>query len=536
MRPAPWRTLPDADEETTPGEQSPVLVSLHFLLAALRRHPAIFVLSPVLGLLLACAVLFAFPPAHAAKAVLVLPSDPQVDPTRAMATNVSLLQTETLAARTTSTLNLPMSPDAFNATVTIVAESNDLLTVTLTAPGDAEAVRRLQGLTATFLTFRGEQLSFQSQVLIKGTNDRIDGLNEQVTAVSRQISTTNGNTPASTAKFQDLLTQRAALQSQVETLQQSVEDEALKNGSIVASSRVLDPPAVVPGRALRTTALGLVSGLVGGTALGWGTVMFLAVTSDRLRRRTDVATVLGASVGVSVRRVDPLPAAVRWLPVFSSVQRRRLRERSRLAGALEAELLAPGRPSRLVVARADGRDDVSHAVAQLARGLVAAGRDVTVVDVTEQGSKVLRDALPLTDPGAPPVLRPEGTPALASQPDDLAAVGAWEGTEGTPAPDLTDVVITLGDLEPSVGAAHLRSWADRAVISMTAGGASAERLRTVADQVRAAGIDVRFAALLRTDRMDDSSAEPATTSTVAQVQLLDVLSAATPVAGRYEAR
>lgn len=535
MRPAPWRTLPDADEEATPGEQSPVLVSMHFLWAALRRHPAIFLLSPLLGLLLACGVLFAFPPAHAAKAVLVLPSDPSVDPTRAMATNVSLLQTETLASRTTDALQLPMSPDAFNATVTIEAESNDLLTVTLTAPTDAEAVRRLQGLTTTFLTFRGEQLSFQSQVLIKGSNDRIASLNEQVATVSSLISTTTAATPAGAAKFQDLLTQRAALQSQIQTLQQSVEDEALKTGSIVASSRVLDPPAAVPGRALRSLALGLVSGLVGGTALGWGTVLFVAVTSDRLRRRTDVATVLGTRVGVSVRRVDPLPAAVRWLPVFSAVQRRRLRERTRLASALEAELLAPGKPSRLVVARADGRDEVSLAVAALARGLVASGREVTVVDVTERGSKVLRTALPLTDSGAPQVLRPAGTPALASRPEELAKVGAWVGSEEASAPDLTDVVITLADLEPAVGAAHLRSWADRAVISMSAGGASAERLRTVADQVRAAGLDISFAALLRTDRMDDSPAEPFSAASVAPVSLLEVLAAAPP-AERYEAR
>lgn len=536
MRPAPWRSLPDVDEETSPGERnSPVLVSLHFLRAALRRHPAIFVLSPLVGLLLACGALLAFPPAHAAKASLVLPSDPQVDPTRAMATNVSLLQTETLASRTVAGLGLAMGPDDFNSTITIQAEGNDLLTLTLTAPTDAEAVRRLDGLTRTFLAFRGEQLSFQSKVLIGGINERIDGLKDQVDGLTAQIDSLANATGTSAARIQEVATQRAALQSRIETLQQQVEDETLKNSSIVASSRLLDPAAAVPGRALRSTALTLVSGLVGGTALGWGSVMFLAVTSDRLRRRADVATVLGSPVGVSVRRTDPLPLAVRPLPFLAPIRRRRLSERARLAEALKAELFASGKPSRLVVARADGRDEVGHAVAQLARDLVASGRDVTVVDVTEQGSRVLRTALPLADPGAPPVLRPAGTPALASRPEELSAVGAWVGSEDTPAPDLADVVITLADLEPAVGAAHLRSWAGRAVISLCAGGASAERLRTVADQVRAAGMDIPFAALLRTDEMDDSPAEPATAPRVAPVQLLEVLAAeASPE--RYEAR
>ncbi|HEY0238329.1 MAG TPA: hypothetical protein VGC37_06770 [Friedmanniella sp.] len=537
MRPAPWRSLPDADEDTSSNERtSPVLVSLDFLWTALRRHPVVFLLSPVLGLLLAAGVLVAFPPAHAAKATLVLPSDSQVDPTKAMATNVSLLATQTLAKRTTDQLGLTMSPDTFVGTITIQAESSDLMTLTLTAPTDAEAVRRLSGLTSTFLAFRAEQLSFQSEVLVKGLDDRIAGLQGQIADLTKKIADLGPATTANSTQYNQYLTQQAVFRSQVETLQQQVEDQTLKTGALVASGRVLDPAAVVPGRALKTTALALVSGLVGGTALGWGTVLFFAVTSDRLRRRADVATVLGAPVGASVRRVDPLPSLLRHLPPFVPLQRRRLRECARLASALEAQLLVPGQQSRLVVARADDRDDVSHAVAQLARALVAAGRDVTVVDVTERGSKVLRGKLPLSDPGAPPVLRPDGTPALASGPDELSAVGSWEGAEDASAPQLGDVVITLADLEPAVGAAHLRSWAERAVIAVSTGGASAERLRTVADQVRAAGLDVRCAVLLRTDRTDNSRAEPVTAPVVAPVQLLDVLTAGLPASERYEAR
>ena len=58
----------------------------------------------MLGLLAAGTFLVAFPLPHQAKASLVLAYDPEVDPSRAMATNVSLLQTRTVAVRTTQRL------------------------------------------------------------------------------------------------------------------------------------------------------------------------------------------------------------------------------------------------------------------------------------------------------------------------------------------------------------------------------------------------------------------------------------------------
>ena len=112
--------------------------------------------------------MFAFPPAHAAKASLVLTYDPQVEPTRAMATNVSLLKTQTLANRTIARLGLTVTPDDFLKSFTIEPSGTELLLLTLTAPNDAEAVRRLDGLTSVYLEFRSEQLSLQSNVFVDG--------------------------------------------------------------------------------------------------------------------------------------------------------------------------------------------------------------------------------------------------------------------------------------------------------------------------------------------------------------------------------
>ena len=62
----------------------------------------------------------------------------------------------------------------------------------------------------------------------------------------------------------------------------------------------------------------------------------------------------------------------------------------------------------------------------------------------------------------------------------------------------------LAELDPAVGADHLTAWTDRVMVVITAGRSSVEKVRSVGDQVRAAGLDLRFAALVRTERTDES--------------------------------
>ncbi len=450
--------------------------------------------------------MLAFPPAHAAKASLVLTYDTRVEPTRAMATNVSLLKTRTLATRTTTLLGLSEAPDDFLKSVTIEPTGSEILLLTLTAPNDAEAVRRLDALTSTYLKFRGEQLSRQSQVLVDGLQARIAKLRTDVDDLSTQIEQLSAAGTSTASKLSDMISQRASILARIETLQQSVEDATLRNSSVVSSSRVLDAPAAEPGRAKRTVVLGLASGLIGGAALGCGTVLFLAITSDRLRRRSDVVSALGVVVPVSVGRIRPIPRAWRWLPPFHAHDRRRANERQRLAHAIEDELLMPKLPNRLAVAGIDNAGEVSFAVAAVARDLAARGCSITIIDLTERGSRVLRVTRLSSSPSdRPTVLRPRGLYPLANGVADLLPVGYWDEGEHTPAAQLSDVTLVLTELDPAVGADHLRAWTDRVMVVLTAGHSSVEKVRTVGDQIRAAGLELRFGALIHTDRTDDSS-------------------------------
>jgi hypothetical protein len=81
------------------------------------------------------------------------------------------------------------------------------------------------------------------------------------------------------------------------------------------------------------------------------------------------------------------------------------------------------------------------------------------------------------------------------------------GDEHGTAPSLegSDVTLVLADLDPSVGADYLLKWTDRVIIAVTAGRSSAEMVRSASDLVRSAGLEMRVAVLLHTERTDDSS-------------------------------
>jgi hypothetical protein len=509
MIPARWET-PDFedDDPSAPGRPLPILVSLHFLRSALRRRRVACALSAVLGLLAAAAFLVAFPASHDAKAMLVLAHDPQADPLRAMSTDVSLLTSRTVAAKTIAELRLTMTPDDFLSNVTAEPVSSDLVSLTLAGPTDAEAVRRLRVLTSTYLDFRAVQLSAQSTALVEGINQRVAELQGQIEDLTQQIDQLS---EAGDSGANDAISQRSQVTEQIVTLQQSAQEAALRSTTIVSSSGVIDPAAAETGGEKRRIVFTLMSGLIGGAALGCGAVLVVAITSDRLRRRFDVAAALEVPVPISVGRIAPIPRRWLWLPKVRALDARRADYRRRLAHAIEMELPGPGRWGRLAVACVDNADEVRFAVATAATDLAADGRGVVLIDLSEHGGvdAAVTALMAGQTVAKPTVLRPRGIPALAVDPADLRVVGhedeEEEEAEEVPLPDLTDVSLVLADLNPSVGADHLTVWTERVIVAVTSGLSSAERVRTAGDLVRAAGLDLRFAALLRADGTDVSS-------------------------------
>jgi hypothetical protein len=507
MTPATWETpRAEDDDPSTAGGPLPTLVSLHFLRSALRRRRVVCLLSALLGLLAGAAFLLAFPTPHSANAMLVLSHESPVDPSAPLATDVSLLTSRTVAAQTIEGLGLTMRPEDFLASLTAEPVSSTLLSITLAAPTDAEAVRRLETLTSVYLDFRAEQLSVQSKVLVDGMTQRIAELDVELAELTQRREELLAAEDASESELSEVISRHARVNGQVETLQEAVQEATLKSTSVTSASRVVDPAAAETGGDRRRIVLILATGLIGGTALGCGVVLFLAITSDRLRRRFDVAAALDVPVAVSVNRIAPLPRWLLWLPRMRRLDVRRANDRRRLARAIEMELPGPGRWGRLAVACIDNADEVRFAMATAASALAADGRGVVLIDLSEHGGldAAVEELMPGQTVKRPTVLRPRGIPALADQPADLRVV-SHEGEEEGPSPDLTDVCLVLADLDPSVGIDHVAAWAERVVVVVTGGRSSAERVRTAGDLVRSAGLDLRFAALLHADVTDESS-------------------------------
>jgi hypothetical protein len=490
-----------------------------------------------LGLLAGVGYVFGVPAAHTASATLVLTHDSQVDPARAMATDLSLLTTRTVAERVIKTLGLSVAPESLQKSVSALPSTSDVLVLTLSAGTGAEAVRRLEAFTTAYLDFRATQISAQSDALVKGFSDRIATQQTQVDELTKRIQGLTGGGETGTNQLSDAITQRAQANAQIDTLQQSVQDATLRRSAIVSASRVIDPAAVEPGGGTRRLALALASGLIGGAAVGIGLVLLSAIVSDRLRLRVEVASALGVATPVSVGRLAPRSGLLRPFRGLRPIRLREIRRAAdlqRMAGAIEAALPATGRGQRLVVACVDNADEVRLGVAAAAVALQNHGRTVRLVDLTEQGRLEAAVAwlLPGSDVDRPTVSRPRSVPSLARGPADLhdadaeADARTAAGSDGDAGQDagsdadadeqgrtvsLTEVSLVLADLNPSIGADHLAAWTERVIVVVTGGLSSAERVRTAGELVRWAGLDLRSAVLIRADPRDGSSGVPPAT-------------------------
>ena len=249
--------------------------------------------------------------------------------------------------------------------------------------------------------------------------------------------------------------------------------------------------------------LALASGLIGGAALGCGMVLFFAIISDRLRRRSDIAAALEVPVPVSVGRIYQQPkryAVAAEMRAWTTA----CRTRQRLAQSDRDGASSTRHEGRIGVICIDNAQEVRFAVARAATELADDGLSVSIVDLTRHGSLDL-DLVPTTmgSTHRPTVLRPRGIPVLAGTMADLQVVG--DDDRNPPSLDLTDVSLVFTDLDPSVGADYLVPWTDRVMIAVTAGRSSAEMVRTAADLIRTAGLELRIAGLLHTERTDKSS-------------------------------
>lgn len=521
-----WNIDPEDRESEITGSPRPLLGTWHYLQTSLRRERRTWISLGLLGALLGLAVLFLLPPSSKATVTLLMAHPASLDGPSAMGTDVSLLNTREVADRTVRQLRIPITPEQFQGTVSSEPVTTEILMITVDAPNDAAALSRADALTRQYLDFRATQLRSLSGGLVQGYKKRISALQGQADALTKQYDAVVKKSGDPT-QGGELITRRSALDAQINDVQQSIESATLSTEAAVASTHVVDQPRLVRHSTKRMAVLAVSAGLIAGLALGIGLVLFRALTSDRVRRRHDVALALGTPVRYSVPSLGPAPGGVAGLLPW---RRRRRGWQGHdlealvhgLASALPSSGSAPGPgwsgPTPLaggqglaLVAVGNARVAASVLLA-LAAHLADTGLKVFLVDLSASGSLTAEEA---RSGASFEVFRPGGVPGLtrgprrgeAVTPVPLRSTDAWHEQWAA-----ADVVLVLAEVDPGIDAENLATWVTEVVPLVTAGASTPELLETTGELVRAAGLSLPFALMVGSHRTDQSiglTGEPA---------------------------
>ena len=252
-------------------------------------------------------------------------------------------------------------------------------------------------------------------------------------------------------------------------------------------------------------------GLVGGLALGLTIVVVRALVSDRLRRRDDIAYTLDAPVKLSV---STLGARRTLTPRPGRAAKRDLDMQRVIAHLHSAVPRSTQVPASLAIVAVDNGPVVAQAVAALATSYASQGTQVIAADLSS--GAYLAHLSGVKGPGVQTVSR-NGVNFMMAVPDrdDPVPVGPLPSVTSPAGPaqagdalvasDVSaDLLLTLVTLDPALGGEHLATWAANAVVVVSAGQSSAERIHGVGEMVRLAGMRLDSVVLIGADKRDES--------------------------------
>jgi len=489
------------------------LVNLGFFTAALRRSAWIWLLTATVGLLLGSAFYVKFPPAyHATASVLLVDSSTQ-NPAVEVSTDISLAESEPVAARVVRELKLPQSIASFETDYTVLAVTDTVLTINVGAKSSADALQRAGAVATAFLQYRAQYERTQQQELSAQLDQEYNAAEQRLKVLEAQASRlpTTLVTAAQKAEYDHLQTQMTQQQQIMQYVTTTKSATASNTDDMVTGSYVLDPAAPVKRSKIKEPMLYIGGGLFGGLVLGMAIVIFPALLSRRLRRRDDVAIALGAPVTLSV---GPLRRR-RWPPTLPRQAARRKLAIRQVVAYLRAAMRQGSRGlASLAVVAVDDPPVVAQVVVSLAASFAAEGKRVVVCDLS--GGAHLARMLGVTEPGMHRVNQ-DGVAIMVvlPAPDDIAPVGPLPARISSAVPAqgeaaltaacaAADLLLTLAVLDPAAGADHLGTWATNAVAVVSAGASSAEKIHSIGEMIRLGGARLDSVVLLGTDKSDES--------------------------------
>lgn len=476
-------------------------VSLRHLRAALRRRRRLWVTTALVGLLAGAAYHAAVPVKYKATATVYLAHPASSDSTVAAQNDLAMLDTGTVGRKALALLGAGgrgLTPNGLLGKTPGTVASGNVLQITISGPSPQAAVRRVDAVTTAFLSFRAQLYQQQAQALVAASNKEISQLQGEIATLTDR---TNNSSTLPASQVAVLQGEKAAATTEVAQLEQSIQQSSLSTLSVVSGTHVITPGTAVATSPKKTFILDALSGLAIGLFAGLGLVVVQSSLSNRLRRREDVAAVLGAPVGVSVGRLRR-----RWPPALCRRGLPAVREEPMriVVQYLEDQLDARGPHASILVVALDDAAGPAAVLTALAGRLRAAGERVVLVDDTTDRS--VGRALGWHGSLLQPVRVPGGPPATLLVPPKPWEAGHDERWRDA-AEELgaADTVLVIATVDPGLGAWHLHRWATDAVVTVTAGHSTPQRIAAVTELLDAAGVTVSSAALLGTDPDDESA-------------------------------
>jgi capsular polysaccharide biosynthesis protein len=498
------------DRDSSPGG-GPGLVSVGFLRSALRRHLRFLGVLALVGLIIGVGVWK--PPKYSASTTVVLVDKAQADPTSAITTDISLAESTPVAAAVVSQLGLHETPASFLRTYSVAQVTTQILSITATGPSSRAAVQRASAIAAQYLAYRAKyEQAVQQQA------DTV--LQQQVTQAQQQLDSataklTQAQASGDAAQIKQAQAQVTTASNNLGSVKQYVSATVVSTKATtqqqIAGSQVVSP-ATAGGRSVKKTLVTYaLAGLLAGLAIGAAIVVMVAITSDRLRRRDDIAYAIDAPVRLSVGALRRR----RLRYVRGRAARKRKRDMERVVRHLRSAI--PGRAkgaSGLVVVAVDDAATVARAVVALAVAESAQQLRIVLADLSA-GRPAARQ-LGVKDPGVTTVTV-EGVPIVVAVPErgEIAPIGPLRAvtaaSDQAPVSEqfehafaAADLVLSLVTLDPTVGGDFLATWAAKAVAVVTAGKSTATRIRAAGEMVRLAGVHLDSVIVVDADRADES--------------------------------
>jgi capsular polysaccharide biosynthesis protein len=502
--------------ENRSADFPPGLVSLGFIKAAVRRSAGFLFVMTIVGLLVGLGDYVATPHEYQASASVLLTLSPLEDTETAAVNNQAIAATPAVAELAVHELGLQQSADSFLSSYTVTAITDRLLTVTASAPSANQAVRRASAVANAFLEFRANDLQAEENLVLESLDQQINQAKQRVNSIGAQINQLSSQ-PTTAAQQSQISRLRAEQNNEAATLasfQQSVTGTQTSTLPVLTAalkhSEILSV-APLPHSRLKRIILYAGIGLIAGLALGLTIVIVRAVVSDRLRRRDDIAYALDAPVKLSV---GPLRAR-RWLPNLPGRGAKRDLDMRRVIAHLHMAVPRTTHgPAGLAVVAVDNAPVVARAVTALATSYASQGTQVVTADLSSDAR--LARLSGVKGPGVHAVSR-NGVNFVMAVPDHydpapvgplpsaISPTGPAQAGDALVASDIAaDLLLTLVTLDPALGGDHLATWATNAVVVVTAGQSSAERIHGVGEMIRLAGTRLVSVVLIGADKSDES--------------------------------